>query len=97
MLQTVVDRYNASGIPLDTLWSDIDYLDRYRDFTYDPVNFKDLPDFINNTLHKNGMHYVPILDAGIARRPWGDYQAYTDGSTAKAFITIGNNDTELIG
>lgn len=42
-----------------------------------------------------GIHYIPILDAGIARRPWGNYSAYTEGSEKNVFYKI-NNGSELI-
>jgi alpha-glucosidase (family GH31 glycosyl hydrolase) len=77
------------------MWSDIDYLETYRDFTHDPVRFWDLPAFINDLHANKSMHYVPIIDAGVARRPWGNYSAYLDGSKAGAFIKIG--DEEFIG
>lgn len=47
MMKEVIDKYASYGLPLDNLFSDIDYLDRYRDFSYDKVNFKDLPQFIS--------------------------------------------------
>jgi alpha-glucosidase (family GH31 glycosyl hydrolase) len=65
----VVNNYSANGIPLDTIWSDIDYLANYRDFHYDDQNgFKDQPNFVQNTLHNQNMHWIPIIDAGIAQR-----------------------------
>lgn len=43
----MVAGYLDNKIPLDTAWSDIDYLYNYRDFTYDSKQkFKNLPDFI---------------------------------------------------
>jgi len=36
-----------------------------NDFTVDPVNFGDLPQFIGD-VHAAGMHYVPILDPGVS-------------------------------
>lgn len=67
-LKAVVANYSAAGIPLDTQWSDIDYMKDYRDFTYDKDgSFKGLGDFVND-LHDKDMHYIPIIDAGIAIR-----------------------------
>lgn len=79
------------------MWSDIDYMDSYRDFTFDPTKFGDLPTFVD-FLHNNSMRYVPIIDAGVARRPWGNYSAYNDGTGQKGvFLTIGDNGDEFIG
>ena len=65
MLREVYDKYNSYKIPLDTLWSDIDYMDNYKDFTFDPKNFGNLSQLISD-LHKDNKHYIPIIDAGIA-------------------------------
>ena len=43
MLREVFQNYTLYNIPLDTLWSDIDYMDDYKDFTYDKSNFNGLP------------------------------------------------------
>ena len=38
-MQEVVDNYTKAEIPLDVMWGDIDYMERWRDFTFDHVNF----------------------------------------------------------
>jgi alpha-glucosidase (family GH31 glycosyl hydrolase) len=38
-MQEVVDNYTDARIPLDVMWGDIDYMERWRDFTFDPVNY----------------------------------------------------------
>jgi alpha-glucosidase/alpha-D-xyloside xylohydrolase len=43
MLREVYENYTQYNIPLDTLWSDNDYMEDYKDFTYDPKNFGGLP------------------------------------------------------
>jgi len=84
-LRDVVQNYEDNGIPLDTQWNDIDYMDRYRNFEFDQNNYADLSDFVQE-LHDKNMYYVPIVDAGIAIRPWGLYDAYLDGEQNKVFI-----------
>ena len=39
-------------------------------------------------LHKKGMHYIPIIDAGLTQRSAADdgYTAYTDGVNKGVFI-----------
>ena len=76
-LQDVVDNYLNHSIPLDFMFSDIDYLDDYQDFTINPVNYSGLNDTVTKWKNAHNIHYVPILDAGIAYRPdEADYDAY---------------------
>jgi alpha-glucosidase len=65
-LQAVVDGYENAGIPLESIWTDIDYMDKFRDFTTDPVNFpvSGGQAFLNK-LQQSGRHYVPIIDSAI--------------------------------
>lgn len=72
------------------MWSDIDYMKDYRNFIYDDeVAYKGLPDFINS-LHDQGMRYVPLIDAGTAARPLpiDNYTQYQDGLQKDVFLKI---------
>jgi alpha-glucosidase (family GH31 glycosyl hydrolase) len=60
----VVEEYRYNEIPIDTIWSDIDYMDHYNDFTVDVRKFD--PSELNQWLIQERLHYVPIIDAGIA-------------------------------
>lgn len=77
-LKEVVDGYKEHDIPLDTQWVDIEYMEDYRDFTYDKKAFAGLPEFVEE-LHDKDMKFVPIIDAGVAIRPGQGYEAYDTG------------------
>ncbi|XP_006861322.1 PREDICTED: maltase-glucoamylase, intestinal-like [Chrysochloris asiatica] len=59
-LKRVVSRNRDAGIPYDVQYSDIDYMDGNKDFTYDNKSFSGLPEFINE-LHSNGQKYVIVM------------------------------------
>jgi len=60
MLKGAVESMCKHDLPQDVLFSDVDYMIRQKDFTYDPVNFKGLPEFVRS-IKKDGLHYIIIL------------------------------------
>ncbi|XP_060837223.1 lysosomal alpha-glucosidase-like [Rhopalosiphum padi] len=85
-LVQVYNRTIEAGIPWDTHWNDIDYMNNKDDFTLSN-NFKQLPEYVNN-LHKNGMHHIVILDPGIKSRQSNGkiYVPLKDGLNDNIFI-----------
>jgi alpha-glucosidase len=45
MVEEVVQKYSDAGMPLETVWLDIPYLDGYADFTVNEAAFPTLNDF----------------------------------------------------
>ncbi|KAL4492018.1 hypothetical protein ABPG72_008439 [Tetrahymena utriculariae] len=63
----VWNQFNKLDLPIDTIWSDIDYMHELTDFTIDTSRYNITE--MNNMLNRNvpkGLHWVPIIDAGIA-------------------------------
>jgi alpha-glucosidase (family GH31 glycosyl hydrolase) len=85
-LEYVVANYSAHGLPLDTQWSDIDYMDRYKLFTLDPVNFPQgqLGPFVER-LHNDSQQYVVIIDPGV--RIEAGYGPYDQGLRDGLFVS----------
>lgn len=48
-------------------YGDIDYMTRQKDFTYDPANFKGLPEFVQS-IKKDGLRYIIILVSVSVKR-----------------------------
>jgi len=75
-VREVVRNYRESGIPLDSIYLDIDYMDRYKDFTVNEDAFPDLPAFVTE-LKAQGVRLVPIIDAGVKIEK--GYDVYEEG------------------
>lgn len=61
---SVVDGYKKAGIPLSAVYLDIDYMDGYRVFTFDPERFPDPAAFLEK-LSKEGIKAITIVDPGV--------------------------------
>ncbi|GBB95116.1 hypothetical protein RclHR1_02480015 [Rhizophagus clarus] len=85
VLKNVVSEFKSNNIPLETIWSDIDYMENFKDFTWDPVNFPrhEMKNFVKE-LHENEQHYVVIIDPGIKIEE--GYFPYEDGLKRNVFI-----------
>ena len=65
-LREVVANYSTAGIPLESIWNDIDVYDRTRVFTNDQAGYpSDGMHEIVNFLHERGQRYVAIQDSNV--------------------------------
>ena len=83
-IRSVADAHRQRGIPLDGICLDIDYMDGFRNFTWNREAF---PDFagLNREMKKDHLRLVPIIDAGIKAEP--GYAPYDQGKEASFFCT----------
>ena len=72
----VAEQYRKHEIPLDMIYLDIDYMERYKDFTIDEDAFPDFAGFVEK-LRGMGIRLVPIIDAGVKIEE--GYKTYEEG------------------
>mmetsp|Transcript_38321 Transcript_38321/g.75440 ORF Transcript_38321/g.75440 Transcript_38321/m.75440 type:complete len:998 (-) Transcript_38321:211-3204(-) len=84
-LQTVIDKFDEHALPADVFWVDIDYMDKWKMFTFDPAHFPQ-PEMksIVDALHASGRRFVPIIDPGVYIEP--GYAAYDKGVEMEVFV-----------
>ena len=81
-VREVVKKYRENNLPLDSVCLDIDYMEEFMDFTVDKAKF---PAFkaLNEELSAQGIHLVPIIDAGIKQKE--GYEVYEEGKKGDYF------------
>lgn len=82
-LDFIVSEHRKRHIPLDNVCMDIDYMEDFKDFTWNPVHFPDLK-AINARMKDEHIHLVPIIDAGI-KQLTGD-PIYDEGVQKDYFV-----------
>ena len=91
-LQEVVDNYAKFEIPLENIWTDIDYMNQYRDFDNDAIrySYSEGKTFLDQ-LHANGQHYIPIVDSAIyvpnPQNTSDAYPPFNRGNDTNSFMT----------
>ncbi|KAI0806671.1 alpha-glucosidase [Fomes fomentarius] len=94
----VITNYSAAGIPLETMWTDIDYMDRRRVFTlspdYFPVNrMREVVDY----LHKHDQRFILMVDPAVGYAPGENYGAYDRGTAADIWLKAANGSSPFLG
>ena len=64
VIRTVVAEHRSRHIPLDGMSMDIEYMDHYKDFTWNKENFPSLRALADD-MRGDHIHLVPIIDAGV--------------------------------
>ncbi|KAK8140364.1 alpha-glucosidase [Apiospora sp. TS-2023a] len=80
----VISNYSASGIPLETMWTDIDYMDHRRVFSLDQGRFplERMRDIVRH-LHNHHQRYIMMVNPAVADWP---YPAFERGVEMDVFL-----------
>ena len=82
-VRDIATQFRSRRIPCDALWFDIDYMDGYRVFTWNPQRFPD-PHHLLEDLHSQGFQPVTIIDPGVKVDPTDP--TYADGLARDYFV-----------
>ncbi|KAI6223318.1 P-type domain-containing protein [Aphelenchoides besseyi] len=63
-VKSTIKRIQGAQIPIDVVYADIDYMERYKDFTTGAKNWSGFADYANE-LHKNDMKVTLIFDPAV--------------------------------
>ncbi|MES2638454.1 MAG: TIM-barrel domain-containing protein [Myxococcota bacterium] len=86
----VVDGFRARNLPLDAVWLDIQHMDGFRSWTWDPDTFPD-PAALVETLAADGVRAVAIVDPAIKVDP--GWEIYDEGVAEGYFLAADDGET----
>lgn len=80
---------------MEIAWVDIDYMDRMKDFTFDPVKFpQERMIALSKQLHANKQKMITMVDPALSTNT--SYEPYLRGREMDVFLK--NSDgTEFVG
>ncbi len=82
-VREVVRNHRENNIPLDTVYLDIDYMERYKDFTVSDEAFPNFREFVEEMKAQN-IRLIPIIDAGVKIEE--GYATYEEGVKNRYFV-----------
>ena len=91
-VEAVATRHRSEGIPCDGIWLDIEYMDRYRVFTWNRTAFPDVPGMLEQ-LRDQGFRVITIIDPGVKQDP--GYRIFDEGLAGGHFCRTEGRDTYI--
>ncbi len=82
-VRQIAKGFRDRHIPCDVIWMDIDYMNGYRVFTFDPEQFPN-PTALNADLHQQGFHTIWMIDPGVKAEP--GYAVYDSGTAGDHWV-----------
>lgn len=93
-VREIVSAFEANKLPLSMVYLDIDYMDRYKDFTIDKNRFPDFEGLVRE-LKAKGIKLIPIIDAAV--KVENGYDIYEEGKSNKHFCTDKDGKEFVVG
>ncbi|KAJ8697175.1 glucosidase II [Pleurotus ostreatus] len=93
-VRTVQKRFDEEGMPVDVFWLDIEYSQDHKYFMWEPKNFPDPVDMINDVA-ATGRHMVVIVDPHLKRV--NEYPVYKEASERGVLVKPKSGEGEYEG
>ncbi len=93
-VREVAAGYRDNHIPIDSIYLDIDYMERYKDFTVNEDRFPDFAELVKQ-MREQGIHLVPIIDGGVKKED--GYDVYEEGKKNGYFCKDAKGEDFVIG
>ena len=93
-IREVVKGHREKKITHESIYMDIDYMERFKDFTVNQERFPDFPEFVKE-MKAQHIHLVPIIDAGVKVEE--GYDVYEEGIEKGYFCKKENGEYFVAG
>mgnify|MGYP002520897858 CR=1 FL=1 len=90
----IAQTFRNKRIPCDVMWMDIDYMDGYRVFTFNPKTFPN-PKAYMAELHRLNLKGIWMIDPGVKTDP--AYAVYQQGQDGNHWVKTADTQTDFIG
>lgn len=82
-IKNIADTFRLKKLPCDVIWMDIDYMEKFKIFTFDKIRIPS-PKGVNDYLHQKGFHSVWMIDPGVSAAK--GYFVYDTGSKGNNWV-----------
>lgn len=83
VVREIANTMQTYDIPCDAIYLDIDYMERFKDFSTSDTRFPDFETFVSD-MRAKGIRLVPIIDAGVKIE--AGYDVYEEGIEKGYFV-----------
>lgn len=92
-VKDIADNFIERKIPCDGICLDIDYMERFKDFTINKEAFPHFKELVTD-IRKKGIKLIPIIDAGVKIEK--GYEAYEEG-IKEGYFAVDKSGKPFVG